>query len=89
MSTTIRHNWHQILVSIDQFLTTLFCSIFFYKEKSYADETLSCRAIRWEEQGVRSWPRKLIDKIFFWEHNHCYSSYISEKERKQLPPELR
>ena len=45
---TIRHNWHQMLVAADQFLTTVLCSIFFPAERSYADETLSCRAVRWE-----------------------------------------
>lgn len=89
MSIPLRHNLHQILIAADQFFTTIFCSIFFYKEKSYGDETLSCRAIRWELHGIRSWPKKLIDKIFFWEHNRCYDSYVSEKEGRQLPPELR
>lgn len=86
---TIRHNWHQILVSADQFLTTVLCSIFFPAERSYADETLSCRAVRWEWGRVRQWPRRLIDRLFWWEDEHCLSSYRSEKEKKQLPPELR
>ena len=84
-----RHNLHQALVSADQFLTTVFCSILFPMERSYADETLSCRAVRWESCGVRKWPRKLIDRIFFWEEQHCLTAYRSEKEKKQLPPELR
>ena len=53
MSIPLRHNLHQILIAADQFFTTIFCSIFFYKEKSYGDETLSCRAIRWELRGIR------------------------------------
>ena len=55
----------------------------------YCDETLSSRAWRWEQNGVRSWPRRLIDRLFFWEKQHCYQSYISEREGRQLPPELR
>lgn len=86
---TIRHNWHQILVSADQFLTTVFCSIIFPTERSYADETLSCRAMRWEWNRVRKWPRRLIDHLFFWEEQHCFQSYQSEREGRQLPPELR
>ena len=87
--TTLRHNLHQILVSLDQTLTTICCSVLFPTERSYADETLSCRAVRWEKRGTRSWPRKLIDAIIFWEDDHCLSSYMSEKEKKQLPPEVR
>lgn len=87
--TTFRHNWYQILVSLDQTLTTVFCSIFFPTERSYADETLSCRAVRWEACGTRSWPRKVIDRIFFWQEEHCLSSYRSEEEKKHLPPSLR
>lgn len=87
--TTFRHNWYQILVSLDQTLTTVFCSIFFPTERSYADETLSCRAVRWEACGTRSWPRRLIDRLFFWEEQHCLTAYRSEREKKQLPPELR
>ena len=86
---TIRHNWHQILVSADQFLTTMLCSIFFPTERSYADETLSCRSMRWEWNRVRKWPRRFIDRLFFWEQDHCYQSYIFEREGRQLPPELR
>lgn len=86
---TISHNWHQILISWDQALTTTLCSVFLPHEKSYADETMSARSLRWDKNGIRSWPRKLIDNIFFWEKNHCASSYESEKKGTQLPPELR
>ena len=86
---TIRHNLHQTLVSWDQALTTTICSILFPAERSYADETLSCRSMRWEWNRVRKWPRKLIDAIFFWEDEHCLSSYRSEQKKKQLPPSLR
>ena len=89
MRNTIRHNLHQIFVSWDQALTTTLCAVLFPTERSYADETLSCRALRWECGGIRRWPRKLIDRIFFWQSHHCLSSWRSEREKKQLPPELR
>lgn len=38
---------------------------------------------------MRSWPRRFIDRLFFCEEQHCYQSYISEREGRQLPPELR
>lgn len=93
-----RHNGHQALVSLDQAiynvggaLWALFaCALrFLPTETTYADETLSSRAWRWDTDRVRRWPRKVIDAIFFWEKDHCRESYRSERERRQLPPELR
>lgn len=70
-----------VLIAVDQLVNTIFMG--------WPDETLSSRAWRWERDGVRVWPRKLIDAIFFAEKEHCYQSYISERERQQFPPELR
>ena len=86
---TLRHNFHQILVSWDQAITTTICSIILPNEKSYGDETMSARALRWENNRIRSWPRKLIDILFWWDDNHCKESYESEKKGRQPPPELR
>lgn len=61
----------------------------------WPDETLSSRAWRWHESGVRSWPLRMIDGLFFWDRDkatgkrHCELSFISEKEGRQLPPEAR
>lgn len=33
--------------------------------------------------------RCLVDGLFFWQREHCKSSYESEREGRQLPPELR
>ena len=89
MFKTLQHNWHQILGSWDQAITTTICSIILPNEKSYGDETMSARALRWENNRIRSWPRKLIDILFWWDDNHCEESYESEKKGIQLPPELR
>ena len=89
MFNTLQHNFHQILVSWDQAITTTVCSIILPNEKSYGDETMSARALRWENNRIRSWPRKLIDILFWWDDNHCEESYESEKKGRQLPPELR
>ena len=70
-----------VLIAIDQLFNAAI--------GGYCDETLSSRAWRWEQDGVRAWPRRLIDLIFFWEPNHCRESYRSEREGRQLPPELR
>lgn len=71
----------KLIIAIDQLLNALF--------NGWPDETLSSRAFRWEKDGKRSWPRHIIDCLFFWETGHCYQSYISEKDRRQFPPELR
>lgn len=70
-----------VLIAIDQLFNAVI--------GGYCDETLSSRAWRWEQDGTRSWPRKLIDALFFMEKEHCRQSYISEREGRQLPPELR
>lgn len=70
-----------VLIAADQLVNALLAG--------WPDETLSSRAYRWEQNGVRSWPRRFIDRLFFWEKQHCYQSYISEREGRQLPPELR
>ncbi|WP_308774957.1 pseudouridine synthase [uncultured Bilophila sp.] len=44
----------------------------------WPDETLSSRCYRWARDGV-----------FFWQREHCKSSYESEREGRQSPLELR
>lgn len=70
-----------VLIAIDQLMNAVLAG--------WPDETMSSRAWRWEQDGIRSWPRKLIDALFFMEKEHCRQSYISEREGRQLPPELR
>ena len=71
----------KILIAADQLVNAILAG--------WPDETLSSRAFRWERNGVRSWPRRLIDRLFFLEPNHCRESYVSEREGRQLRPELR
>lgn len=66
----------QIAIAVDQLANALLGGM--------ADETLSARAHRtgsaWEP---------VIDALFFWQSDHCFESYMSEKDRKQLPQEYR
>lgn len=63
----------------------------------WPDETFSSRCWRWHVGGVRSWPCRIIDGLFFWDAEkregltvrHCQLSYESEQLRLQHPPELR
>lgn len=51
------------------------------------DETLSARAYRNEQQGklLGRFFRPVIDLLFWFDENHCYKSYLSEKYRQQFP----
>lgn len=66
----------QIAIAIDQLVNALL--------GGYADETLSARAYR-----TQSPLERYIDAIFFWDENHCRTSFQSELERRQLPPQYR
>lgn len=88
-STTLmlRHNVHQFWIALDQ-LGNVFVSCLF-REKAWADETLSAHAWRWQIEGIREWPRRVIDGLLFWQSEHCRKAYESEKSRTQLPEEER
>ena len=73
----------KILIALDQFLAVAFFA------QAWPDETFSSMCWRWELSGKRSWPRKVIDTLFFWDRDHCRESYESERQGRQLPPELR
>ena len=73
--------WKRILIAVDQLLNALF--------GGWPDETLSSRCWRWSRDGVRAWPRRVVDGLLFWEREHFRDSYESERLGRQLPPELR
>ncbi len=66
----------QVAIAVDQLGNALL--------GGWADETLSSRSYRSIPKAA--W---LIDKLFFWQDNHCMNAYISEREGRHLPPELR
>ena len=66
----------QIGIAFDQLVNALL--------GGYADETLSARIHR-----TRSPLERYLDAIFFWDENHCRTSFQSELERRQLPPQYR
>jgi hypothetical protein len=75
----------QNLIAVDQLLNTLL--------GGYADETLSSRSYRAERDGklFGKITRPIIDMVFniFGDKQHCYNSYISERDNYHLPPEFR
>jgi hypothetical protein len=71
------------LISIDQLFNWLLLG--------KPDETLSSRAYRAECKGKVFGKifRPLIDKIFWFQENHCYKAYESELLRFQLPEDFK
>ena len=70
-----------LLVALDQLLNTFLFG--------HPDETFSARTQRKAEAGQWFWrlSRWLINKIFFWQEDHCRASFESEAERKHSPRE--
>ena len=59
------------LIAVDQLLNTLL--------GGWPDETLSSRCTAGARRG-ESMPRRVVDGLFFWQREHCKSSYESERE---------
>ena len=70
-----------LFIAIDQLLYVLITL-----GRGSPDETLSAAAWRLEQEGKIAGKlfRPLIDTIFWFDHQHCLSSYKSELERAQL-----
>lgn len=84
MIEKIKRYFKNILIGFDQLANVVFLN-------GYPDETLSSHFYRWNRDGVFKEPMWILDKIAlcFGDYNHCYESYKSEQERRQMPPELR
>lgn len=70
-----------ILIALDQLINTLI--------KGEPDETLSSRAWRHYADGSYKWPKRIIDTLLFFDKDHCYTSWLSEKNRKHFPHSFR
>lgn len=95
--TLIAPRLYQMALSLDQ---SFGCFIGLFIGGGWADETFSARC--WREgnaqmvggivrPGDERWNavRIAVDALFFWDKQHCFASYVSEFERKQLPEEYR
>ena len=87
MKKTLLHNGKQLLICLDQLANVLIG--LFSNKKAWADETMSCRAYRLELERGRTWARKIVDTIFFFDPEHCKTSYESEQQQRQMPPSVR
>jgi hypothetical protein len=70
-----------VAIAIDQLVNAVF--------GGWPDETISSRAYRWHLDGKRTWPKRLIDTLFFFERDHCCASFNSEEIGAHLPRSLR
>jgi hypothetical protein len=71
-----------VAVAIDQLLNALF--------SGWADETISSRAYRMQNSGP-GWKclHAAINLLFFFQPDHCRIAHDYERNRWQMPPELR
>jgi hypothetical protein len=71
-----------ILIGLDQLFNVCLAG--------YPDETFSARTYRKAKAGQWFWRALawLIDKAFFWDAEHCRSSYQRELERGHCPKEF-
>jgi hypothetical protein len=76
---------YHLFVALDQLANALLFG--------HADETLSARAWRTDQDGklFGKVSRPVIDILALvltlgWDKNHCRTAYESEQRRKQLPP---
>lgn len=74
----------QVLIAFDQLVNTLIPPF----NDAWADETFSARCWR-NGKTSKVWNilRIVVDTILFFDKEHCFSSYVSEYERKHLPEE--
>ncbi len=77
------------LVALDQFLW-----VFLTLGKGYPDETISAamHRMKLEDKLIGKVLEPIIDYFFYvflLESKHCFNSYISEKDNKQLPKHYR
>lgn len=75
---------NQTLIAVDQLLNALLF-------RGWADETISARAYRNAAQGKQKWVRfeRWINRLFFWQANHCEKSHRMEVDRLHMPPAYR
>ena len=84
---TFLHNLKQLLIALDQLANVVIGLV--GNRKAWADETLSAHAWRMQLEHNRTWARRMIDALFWFDKDHCKTSYESEMERLHLPPNVR
>ena len=73
-------NLKKLLIGLDQ---TLNSQIVLSDGEGTVDEMLSARAWRLRDAHPRL--HQWIDRVFFWDRDHCEECFKIEMDRKQLP----
>ena len=73
----------QPLIALDQFVNTLIPAK--HEGFGFADESISARCHRLQHSAAWGRARRLVDALFFLEHDHCRHAYEAECNRQQLP----
>jgi hypothetical protein len=74
----MRRYLFNVLLAIDQLLTVPICA-------GEPDETMSSAAWRMEQTGhFWGFMRPVIDTLFWWDADHCRTSYEAEQQRRHL-----
>ena len=68
----------RLLIAIDQLVNVLLFN-------GWPDETVSACAWRQRDNPIWGRIRWALDKVFFWQVEHCYNSYLWEVTRQDLP----
>ena len=83
------HNLKQILISVDQLAQVAIMTLCRPFRKHYADETFSARCWRLHHRQPWKVLRWIVDRIFFWDPDHCLTSFVAECNGEHLPPGMR
>ena len=70
-----------VLIALDQLIAAAIWG--------YPGITISSQFYRIELRGGPSWPRKLVDRIFWFDPDHCRMSYENEVNGMRLPRDMR
>ena len=74
--------FRKLVIWLDQGINVIFMA-------GYPDETLSAHFYRLDRDKKKSWPKKIVNMLFWWQRDHCYSAYQNEVKLRQFPPEYR
>jgi hypothetical protein len=69
----------EIAVAVDQLCNAIF--------GGYASETISARCWRLRAERPYGTLQRLIDRLFFWQSDHCRASYEAQVQRRNMPAE--
>ena len=72
----------QVIIAADQTVNAIL--------GGWADETFSSRCYRWKLKKSRLRVfYYAVNALFFWQADHCQDAFLSERNSRHLPPELR